>query len=223
MFVARLCMAAGAALLALGLCRGLEAADDDARGAKRVRSLEEARNAQVVRQHWDLSCGAAAIATLLSYQLGDPVSERQVATDLLHLTDPLLVRQRLGFSLLDLKRYAESRGFAATGYGNLTLDELIRLAPAIAPIQVNGFDHFVVLRGQRGDRVLLADPAFGNRTMTLDAFRAAWPNRIGFVVFELGQPQSPSRMEAPAELFIVPPAIAVRAAEAAGRSMGGLP
>jgi len=118
-------MAAGAALLALGLCRGLEAADDVARGAKRVRSLEEARNAQVVRQHWDLSCGAAAIATLLSYQLGDLVSERQVATDLLHLTDPLLVRQRLGFSLLDLKRYAESRSFAATGYGNLTLDELI--------------------------------------------------------------------------------------------------
>lgn len=221
MFVARWWMAAGAAILALGLSGRAGWADDAVRGAKRVRSLQEMRNAEVVRQHWDLSCGAAAIATLLSYQLGDPVSERQVATDLLHRTDPVIVRLRLGFSLLDLKRYAESRGFAATGYGNLTLDELIGLAPAIVPIHANGFDHFVVVRGRRGNRVLLADPAFGNRTMTLDDFREAWPNRIGFIVHQPGQSQSPNRMGAPAELFAVPTTMAVRAAEA--RGVGGVP
>jgi predicted double-glycine peptidase len=39
-----------------------------------VRSLMQLRNDRVVRQQWDLSCGAAVVATLLTYQLGAPVS-----------------------------------------------------------------------------------------------------------------------------------------------------
>lgn len=178
------------------------AAAEEPTGAKAVRSLAEIRNAQVVRQHWDLSCGAAAIATIFTYQLNRPVSEYAVAKDLLSATDPLLVRQRLGFSLLDLKRYAERQGLNAAGFGNLQLDELLAIAPAIVAVHINGYNHFVVLRGRRGDRILLADPAFGNRTMSVDSFRDVWTSGIGFVVAERGRGQMPNRMGAPAGLFI---------------------
>ena len=144
-------------------------------------------------QNWDLSCGAAALATLLNYQHGDPVSEREIATGLIgrqeYLANPLLVRLRQGFSLLDLKRYVDQRGYLGIGYGELALADLIELAPIIVPVKLNGFNHFVVFRGTRGNRVLLADPAFGNRTMLMPKFEAGWLDyaNIGKVGFRVAR------------------------------------
>lgn len=179
----------------------------------RVKTMLDIRNDRLVRQQWDLSCGAAAVATMLTFQLGDPVSERQAALGMLRTGNARLARARLGFSLLDLKRFAASLGFSAAGYGNLSIDELLAMAPAIVPIRVHNFGHFVVIRGQRGDRVLLGDPAFGNRTMTTDAFLRAWTSHIGFVVTRPGELHPPNRMGTPAELFPVPSGSAVRAAD----------
>jgi predicted double-glycine peptidase len=160
-------------------------------GAEPVRSLLELRQERVVVQEWDLSCGAAALATVLNYQHEDPVSEREIALGLMdrqeYLEDPTLVLRRMGFSLLDLKRYVEGRGYAGIGYGQLELADLIERAPVIVPVNLNGFNHFVVFRGVRGNRILVADPAWGNRTVTLDEFEAAWLTfpvfgRVGFVV-----------------------------------------
>jgi predicted double-glycine peptidase len=190
--------------------------------AKPVHSLLELRNEGLVRQQWDLSCGAAVVATLLTYQLGAPVSEREAALGMLRATDARLVRARLGFSLLDLKRFAATRGFEAEGFGELSLDELVAMAPAVAPLRVYGFSHFVVVRGRRGDRLLVADPAFGNRTMTADAFLKAWPSRVGFILHRKDDPHPPNRMGAPPELFLVPSMDMAREAEAGVRSAGGV-
>ena len=171
--------------------------------AKVVRSLIDIRNEQVVRQQFDLTCGAAAIATLLTYQLGHPVTERQVTLAMLHRTSAALVRARLGFSFLDLKVYAASLGFGAAGYGGMTLDDLDAYAPVITPIRWHGFNHFVVYRGRRGGRVLVADPSFGNRTLSESAFSSSWAGGLAFVVFDPAQPHAPNRMGAPAELFLV--------------------
>lgn len=76
----------------------------------RIRSLAEIRHEHVVIQKWDLSCGAAALATLLTYDLGDPVTEREAATAMLRQSDPIRVRTRGGFSLLNMQEYAEARG-----------------------------------------------------------------------------------------------------------------
>jgi predicted double-glycine peptidase len=178
--------------------------------AKAVLSLLELRDQGLVRQHWDLSCGAAAVATLITYQWNDPVTERQAALGMLRIGDAQLVRARLGFSLLDLKRFAATRGLEATGYAGLTLDELIGMAPAIAPLQARGAGHFVVVRGRRGDRILVGDPAFGNRTLTADAFLKVWTSRIGFVLYRPNDPHPPNRMGAPAELFLAPTGAAMR-------------
>ena len=213
---------AGVALLVLTLAPQSHAEPHSAApGGKTVRSLVELRDEKLVRQHWDLSCGAAAIATLMTYQLGDPVSERQAALGMLRTSNIRLVRARMGFSLLDLKRFAASRGFAAAGYGNLNLDELVAMAPAVAPIRVYGFGHFVVVRGRRGDRLRWGYPAFGNRTMTVEAFNQAWASRIGFVVYPPDDPHPPNRMGAPAHLFLAPTGQALRAADSTLRAAGG--
>jgi hypothetical protein len=147
-----------------------------------VRSIAEIRHHLVVLQRWDLSCGAAALATLLTYDLGDPVSERAVAEAMLGRTDPLKVRVQGGFSLLDLQQYAVERGYAADGYGNVDLETLVGMAPAIVPVNFHGYDHFVVFRGIRRGRIILADPAFGVRTAAVRQFQRAWKQRVAFVV-----------------------------------------
>lgn len=148
-----------------------------------VRSLQEIRHAGVVIQKWDTSCGAAALATVLTYSLHDPVSEREVASGILRMTEPLRVKYRGGFSLLDMKRYAELRGYKGEGYRQLTLHHLLRLNSPIVPIVQYGNPHFVVVRGldSRG-RVRIADPGFGNRIMPVQDFTSAWKDGIGFVV-----------------------------------------
>jgi predicted double-glycine peptidase len=156
------------------------------RGRKTVRSLQEMRTARVVRQAWDLSCGSAALSTLLTHDLGDPVPETEIITSILRVSDPVRIRARHGFSLLDLKRFAESRGHVADGYGRLDTVHLARMAPAIVPTTIGGYNHFVVFRGVQDGHVILADPAFGNRTMTVDRFEEVWPRRIAFVVRPAG-------------------------------------
>jgi predicted double-glycine peptidase len=157
-----------------------------------VKSLLELRRGNVVIQEWDLSCGAAALATILKYQYGDPVSEKDIARVLMsrkeYIETPELVRIREGFSLLDLKRYVDSRGYGGIGYGKLTFADLVKKAPILVPINFVGYNHFVVFRGVMKDKVLLADPAWGNRTMLRDDFESAWLDygkdmgKVGFVV-----------------------------------------
>jgi uncharacterized protein len=147
-----------------------------------VRSLLEARQHNVVIQEWDSSCGAAALATVLRFQLGDPVTERTVALGMIRGNDPDRIRGRGGFSLLDMKRLAEARGFSADGYADLSRGQLIKAAPAIVPIRSHAGDHFVVFRGVVRGQAILADPAFGNRSLPFAEFESRWKDRLAFVV-----------------------------------------
>jgi predicted double-glycine peptidase len=164
-----------------------------AEGRGPVRSLLEIRQTNVIVQQWDISCGAAALATLLTYHHGEPVSEKAVAQAMLGKTDALRVKHRGGFSLLDLKRYVEARGFQGEGYTGVSLADLVKLGPSIVPIELDGSPHFVVFRARSGDRVLIADPAFGNRSVEVELFEKAW-QKIAFVVDRPGENKPPSRL-----------------------------
>lgn len=215
------------AALAVGICALLalsgaglnpaRAATEQRRGP--VKSLLEMRHDGAVVQQWDLSCGAAALATLLNFQYGDAVTEREVATGLIrrkeYIDNPDLVRWRQGFSLLDMKRFVETRGYVGVGYGKLQLDELNALAPIIVAINPIGYNHFVVFRGIVGGNVLLADPAFGNRTMTLEKFARVWIDfpvfgRVGFIVTRDGKPAPPGRLAPRPDQLVAPSAEALR-------------
>jgi hypothetical protein len=180
--------------------------------ARPVKSLLEMRRQNVVIQKWDLSCGAAALATLLKYQHGEPVTEKEIALALMkreeYIRNPQLVQSREGFSLLDLKRNVDARGYLGNGYGKLQLKDLNAKAPLIVPIQTNGYNHFVVFRGSYGDRVLLADPAWGNRTMAVEEFMEKWIDypalgRIGFAVQRRDGATPPNRLRPQADDFMM--------------------
>jgi predicted double-glycine peptidase len=159
--------------------------------AQPVRTLAEMRRDKVVLQKFDISCGAAALATVLQYQHGDVVTEREVALGFIareeYLAQPEIVRIRQGFSLLDMRRFVERRGYRGVGLSHVSYQSLVAMAPAIVPLHLHGYNHFVVFRGARANTVLLADPAFGNRTMSVDQFLGAWVEyatlgRLAFIV-----------------------------------------
>ena len=175
-----------------------------------VRSLLEIRQDRVVVQQWDLSCGAAALATILNYQHGDPVSEKDIAIGMMgreeYVNNPALVNYRQGFSLLDLKRFVDQRGYNGVGLGQLDFDDLVDHAPIIVPIATHGYQHFVVFRGVLKGRVLLADPAFGNRTLSRARFEKAWLplpeiGRVGFYVERSDNLIPPNRLQPDADEF----------------------
>lgn len=127
----------------------------------------------VVRQQYDYSCGSAAIATLLRYHYGLSVGEAEVFQSMFERGDQERIRQ-VGFSMLDMRTYLESRGYGADGL-RLSLDRLAELGiPAIALITHNNYRHFVVVKGVSADRVLVGDPTFGLQTYTRAEFEAAW-------------------------------------------------
>jgi uncharacterized protein len=190
---------------------------DCAAGYEPVQSLLETRHHHVVIQSWDLSCGAATLATVLRYQFGEPVSEKEIARVLMarteYVKDPELVQVREGFSLLDLKRYVQTyrgkRRYTGEGLGQLELSDLIERAPIIVPVDALGYNHFVVFRGVMGDRVLLADPAWGNRTMTISKFQRMWLDygkpmgHIGFVVKIADGQKLPNKMQPKPNDFVM--------------------
>jgi len=141
----------------------------------RLSSWRARRDAGVVRQGFDYSCGAGALATLLSASIG-PVTEREILLEVFNgVRDEEAARiMKAGLSLLDLKRVVQARGRAAEGY-RVPAEILPRLTrPVLVLIQPYGYAHFAVLRGMRGDRVYLADPARGNVRISAARFRGMW-------------------------------------------------
>jgi predicted double-glycine peptidase len=140
-----------------------------------VQSWRALRDAGVVRQAFDYSCGAAALATLISAS-GDPTTEREVLLEVFEgLPDEEVARtMEQGLSLLDLKRVAQRRGHVADGY-RIPADILARLTrPVLVLIEPHGYAHFAVLRGVRDGSAYLADPARGNVRMAADRFLEIW-------------------------------------------------
>ena len=148
-----------------------------------VQSLKERRFATTVRQRHDFSCGSAALATLLTHHYGRAVGEAEVFDEMFARGDAAAIR-RDGFSLLDMKRYLEAHAIASDGF-EASVESLAEAkVPAIALIDERGYHHFVVVKGLRGQRVLIGDPAGGTRSLSLDRFEAMRVNAIVFVVVD---------------------------------------
>lgn len=146
-----------------------------------VVSIRQSRLAGTLLQQYDFSCGSAAIATLLTHHYNTPVTEQVVFEAMYRNGDQPKIR-REGFSLLDMKRYLASVGFSADGFEQ-PLDKLVEARlPALALINENGYQHFVVIKGLQAGRVLLGDPAQGTRAMKRSQFEALWPNKLLFVI-----------------------------------------
>jgi predicted double-glycine peptidase len=154
--------------------------------------MKALRDTHVVRQRYDYSCGAAALATLLRYGFGDPATERDVLKQLFDLlTDQeKIISRKEGFSLLDLQRVALSRRFKAAGF-RIQPEDLDKISgPVLVYIEPRGYKHFAVLRGVMGGRAYLADPARGNIRMPLYAFVESWRQSDGRGIIFVVEPNS---------------------------------
>jgi predicted double-glycine peptidase len=143
-----------------------------------VQSMQDLLHKNVVIQQRDFSCGTASLATIFNYYLGRSVDEKEIIKTLLEINKKRGtledVIKRRGFSLLDLKLFAEDQGFKSSGF-RLDYEDLVKLGiPAIVPIIPSGFKHFVVFRGADRDRVYLADPSFGNLIESVEEFKKDW-------------------------------------------------
>lgn len=177
------CLAAAAVLLAMASAHAdvVQLALGNTSLSVRVSSLKERQFRHTIRQQYDFSCGSAALATLLTHHYRFPASEQDVFAAMYQAGDKQQI-QRLGFSMADMKQYLVSKGFDAEGY-SLSLDAFAELGvPAIALININGYNHFVVIKGVRADSVLVGDPALGVRAFTRAAFDSMWTKVVLLVL-----------------------------------------
>jgi uncharacterized protein len=150
---------------------------------KKVISARELRYKDMVPQKLDFSCGAAAMATVLKYgyDVGE-VKEEEITQEMIEKGDQKRIREK-GFSLLDLKHYAERHGFRANGY-KVKAEDLPKITiPAIVLLNTKRYLHFVVLKGIVSQQAYFADPALGNRAVPLSDFLETWDGVL-FLVYK---------------------------------------
>ena len=130
-------------------------------------SWKDIRDRDVTKQNLDYSCGASALATILSGYYGMPTTEEAVLQRI-PVSDGMA-------SFGDLKQAAATFGFNAVGL-SATFEQLQKLnLPAIVYLNLDRpAPHFSVVRGISEDAVWLADPSLGNRTYSAAQFREKW-------------------------------------------------
>jgi predicted double-glycine peptidase len=142
----------------------------------KVKSLNELRWENVIRQKLDHGCAAAALATILTYYFDFPSTEEEMLQPLLAaaLKEAGPDVRAVGFSLRHIRDVAARGGLAAAAF-RVEEKNLGRIRiPAIVRITINGYNHFAVFRETRNGRVYLADPAFGNTSYRLRSFAKLW-------------------------------------------------
>lgn len=160
----------------------------------RVISWRDIPFRSVVRQQHDFSCGSAALATLLTYHYGRPTTEAEAFTQMYAQGDQAKIR-RVGFSMLDMKRFLAARGLTSDGF-RMPLDELRRSGvPAVVLIDLGRYRHFVVVKGVSDDSVLVGDPALGLRIFRKADFLRMW-NGVAFALYEPKDGRQPRFNEA---------------------------
>ena len=145
-----------------------------------VRSMQALRFLETVRQRFDFSCGSAAVATLLSHHYGRTTSETEVFLSMWDTGDRQKIRGQ-GFSMLDMKRYLDDRGYSADGFripaariGEVGVAGIVLLEHLDQP-------HFVVVSGAKNGELLVNDPARGVWSVDVGELEGLW-NGIFFVV-----------------------------------------
>ncbi len=137
-----------------------------------VKSWKAMRDAGIVKQDYDFSCGAASIATLLNRQYGLTYSEKEIL-ELLSKE----AQETWKASFADMQKIMPSLGFRAEGYA-VSFEQLQQLrAPVIVYLRYRNNDHFSVLYGIDGETVLLADPSLGHVSLSRAQFLDAWKTR----------------------------------------------
>jgi predicted double-glycine peptidase len=148
---------------------------------KTVRSMRDIRYSHIVNQQFDYSCGAAALATLLKYGYGIDIPETELIRRMMVFSTPEVVVKN-GFSMLDMKKFVETIGLRGRGF-RVNTDALYHLQiPVMVLMNIDGYEHFVIVKHAQDGRVFIADPALGNRILLEEDFAKTWNGLVFAVV-----------------------------------------
>lgn len=138
-------------------------------GTVQVKSWKELRDANVVKQDLDYSCGAASVATIMNGFYNIDVTEQALLE---------AMESDGAASFTDLANVVRPHGLKGVGVA-LSFEQLRKLkTPAIAYLRYRDDDHFSVIRGIGADgTVFLADPSWGNRRFSQHQFLSMWETR----------------------------------------------
>jgi hypothetical protein len=142
------------------------------------------KDKNIMKQEFDFSCGSAALGTLLNGYLGENLTEKQIIHGLMKHGDQAQIKKLRAFSLWDMQKFVAVIGYKGAGYtAELSDLENPEHWPAIVPIKLFGYRHFVVLRGVYKNHVFVGDPWMGNTSFTMAKFLSIWHKNILFKVF----------------------------------------
>lgn len=158
-----------------------------------------------VPQRFDFTCGAASVATLLTFYWNDPHSEAMVLKTLerRYSREQTVKLTQDGLSFDDLIFMAGQLGYAAQG-AMIPASELSRLAaPVIVHLDKGSLKHFVVLRMVGSGVFYISDPVVGQVALDSVEFErqytgnalAVWGKSAGLSPFAvLAQPRDGVRV-----------------------------
>lgn len=131
-------------------------------------SWQQIKNQHIIKQDKDYSCGSASVATILTYFYNKPTTEQHVIDNIGH--------QNQMASFYDLASAVNKDGFIGRGIST-DFNALTKLKiPAIVYLVKDGNEHFSVLRRADNHKVYLADPSWGNISLSRQQFETLWYN-----------------------------------------------
>lgn len=155
-------------------------------------------NHQLIPFKDDLSCGSAALASILKFTFDLDVSEQNVIKGLMTYGDKETIEKEEAFSFYDMKYFLAAIGYAGTGYiieGPISPAQFredgfhaIRNR-AIIPVAIDGYSHLAVYRSFDRQYVYLGSPLYGNICMSFEDLRRVIIKNSIFIVDKPAEPQ----------------------------------
>ncbi|TQR61630.1 C39 family peptidase [Campylobacter troglodytis] len=136
-----------------------------------VKSYQELRNKELIKQNYEQSCGTASLATLLNMidvqkfselEILQMMSEKELRTDMVSFADLIAVFDKLGY---------EGSAYQIT---RQSLDKLLDI-PLLVKIEDDPrFPHFVIIINSKGNFLQVFDPSFGRYLSLKRQFFSIW-------------------------------------------------
>ncbi len=149
-----------------------------------VKSYQEIRNEKVIRQTYELSCGASSLATLINLIDNQKLSELDV---LKVMSEKELTTDMVSF--LDLEEAIKKLDFKSDSFriNEQVLNKLINI-PLLVKIEDDPrFPHFVIIINHKGDYLQVLDPSHGEYISSKREFYSIWDkeNKGGYALVVL--------------------------------------
>lgn len=161
--------------------------------AEQQSTWHEHRFRYITQQELDISCGAAAIASLMNRYSGMQIGELQILGLLAKVVDKADQEKVLtqGFSLLNVKQAVGQLGFELKA-ATVSRDQLVKFgSPAMLQMKTISGLHFVVWHGYLNGYHWLSDPSRGEMWLS-DKELAQEHSGITAWLFKKNVPLAPS-------------------------------